>query len=201
MPQFHVYQSPDFLGSETVEENHWQTGNLVFELLKEFLRYRTSNSIPPEVRGRINVHDSQVIHETGMQREAVDNLQHCGKCLLHATCGVLLEHWSLVSLFESGDPISILTMPESKSCFCTFGVVFHGHSRVVRKSEFRAEKKFYTAAHVSGSGRVQALAKSVDWNTTPHWEGITRLLCYFRPHGEPTVKRAGGKKACSRIVG
>jgi hypothetical protein len=106
MPQFHVYQSPDFLGSETVEENHWQTGNLVFELLKEFLRYRTSNSIPPEVRGCINVHDSQVIHETGMQREAVDNLQHCGKCLLHATCGVLLEHWKMIRIAQKAQAVT-----------------------------------------------------------------------------------------------
>ena len=101
MRQFHVYQSPDFLSSETVEENHWLTGNLVFELLKGFVRYRTSNSIPPEVRGCINVHDSQVIHDTGVQQEAVENPQHRGKYFLHATCGELMEHWSLVSLFQS----------------------------------------------------------------------------------------------------
>ena len=101
-----------------------------------------------------------------------------------------MEHWSLVSLFQSGDTISILTMPESKGCFCTFGVVFHGHSRVVRKFEFGAEDKSYIAAHVSGSGRVQALAISVGWNTTGHWEGISRLLCYLRPQGEASAKRS-----------
>ena len=193
MRRFHVYQSPESSWPSTVENNHWHTENLLFELLKEFLWYRTGILLPPDVRDGIKVHDSQVLHQTGLQQSTVENAQHCGKCLLHATCGDLLEHSSLVSLFKSGDTISILTVPRSTDCGCTFGVVFHGHPRVFRKFELRAENKFYIAVCVSGSGRVQSVAKSVGWNTMSHWEGITRLLCYFRSQGDARLKRAGGR--------
>ena len=195
MPRFHVYQSPASVWNESVDKNHWATEELVFGLLNQFLKFRTGNSIPPEVRNCIKVCDSQVSHVSGLKQETEDNPQRRGKCLLHATCGDLVYHRSLSSLFESGDTISILTEPETEECGCTFGVVFLGHSRVVRKFQFCADKQFYTTAHVSGSGFVQSLAKSVDLKTTTHWEAITRLLCYFRPQGDATVKRAGGKSS------
>ena len=47
---------------------------------------------------------------------------------------------------------------------------------------------------VSGGGRVQEVAKSVGWNTIEHWEGVSRLLGYFRPRGDASVKRSGGQK-------
>ena len=155
MRRFHVYQTPESSWPLTVENNHWHTEELLFELLKEFFLYRTGTLLPQDVRARIQVHDSQILHQTGLQQSTVENAQHCGKCLLHASCGNLLEHSSLVSLFKSGDTISILTVPQSTDYGCTFGVVFHGHPRVVRKFEFRAEKKFYLAVRVSGGGRVQ----------------------------------------------
>ena len=201
MRSFHVYQCPESSWPSSVENSHWHTEELLFALLKEYVWYQTGTTLPQDVRALIQVHDSQVFHQTGLKQSTVENAQHCGKCLLHASCGNLREHPSLACLLKSGDTISILTVPPSTNFGSTFGVVVHGHPRVVRKFEFRAQEKFYVALRVSGGGRVQEVAKSVGWNTIGHWEGVSRLLGYFRPRGDAGVKRSGEKRACRAMAG
>jgi len=126
MPTFHVCQSSKAVWAKSVENNHWQTEGLLFELLNKFLTYRSGNSIPPEVREYINVCDLQVRHVSGLKQATEDNAQPCGNCLVRATGGHVVHDRSLSFLSQSGHTISILTVPETEECGCTFGVVVHG---------------------------------------------------------------------------
>ena len=195
MRRFHVYQCPQSLQSWSADACHWYTEELVFALLEQFVWYQTGTTLPQDLRRDVQVHDTQVFHHTNLKQSTVANEQHCGQCLLHASCGNLWEHSCLDCLLKSGDTISILTVPPDTHFGSTFGVIILGHPRVVRRFEFRPQQDFYGALRVrmKGGGRVQEVVKSLDWKTSGHWEGVSRLPVYFRPRGDANVKRSGGQ--------
>ena len=111
MRRFHVYQCPQSLQSWSADACHWYTEELVFALLQQFAWFQTATTLPQDLRRFVKVHDTQVFHHTNLKQSTVANEQHCGQCLLHASCGNLWEHSCLDCLLKSGDTISILTVP------------------------------------------------------------------------------------------
>ena len=90
--RFYLLQCPASHDATSVDDCHRHAEKVTFALLNEYFRSFHERSLPNCVQKHIKVVASQVSREPDTDQWRVSTPQQCGRCLLHAVCGELIDH-------------------------------------------------------------------------------------------------------------